>query len=193
MNTDNFKNPAKPNNIVGNAHERSDNQVIIYSKYSAMPMRLTFLGGEWWITTPSVPLQKVDEYFDPDEAECVFLCKVGEKPGALAITKMLAKAVENAECAIDNVMEHRMKRLERLGVQLDVKDEKLELVEEIITHRPDSHRSGKYSLWIHAGDSFDKWLLDCEGFDSKTDAQLHAAIFLTFLESIGISYSLERK
>lgn len=183
---------ANPEGLVRNAHE-SGNQVIIYDDYSALPMRLTFFGDKWWITTAGVPLQTVDEYFDDDRSDMVFLCKANEKPGALAITKMLAKAVENAECAIDNVMEHRMKCLERLGVQPDVKDEKLELVEEIITHRPDSHRSGKYSLWIHAGDSFDKWLLDCEGFDSKTDAQLHAAIFLTFLESIGISYSLERK
>lgn len=178
-------------NLVQN--QSSDNQVIIYDDYSALPMRLTFIGGEWWITTAGVPLQTVDEYFDDDRSDMVFLCKDGENPGAFAIAKMLGKALENAECAIDNVMEHRMKCLERMGVQLDVTDEVLQLEQEIITHKPDSHRSGKFSLWIHAGDSFDKWLLDCEGFDSKTDAELYAATFLTFLESIGVVFSLEVK
>ena len=40
--------------------------IIVYDDFSAMPLQVSFLNGDWWLTTPGERLQPLDDYLDDD-------------------------------------------------------------------------------------------------------------------------------
>ena len=124
-------------------------QAVVYDNFSGCPIVVAFLGNRWWVVTPGEKVQPLEEYIDDEDISFRFLCEAGGKVGALALAKMLGKALENPEDRVDEVLRQRVKSLERLGVTLDVKDEPLEL-EMATTSRDFStsmHSKANTMLW----------------------------------------------
>lgn len=174
----------------GKGYSNKDFQAVVYDNFSGFPMLVTFLGERWWVTSPGEPLQPLDEYLGGEDISYIFLCEAGGTVGALALAKMLGKAMEFPEDNVMEVLEHRMVDLKRLGVTLDVKDERLTLELRVFKHKKDSFRRGKYSVWCHAADSFYDMLFDVDDFNSEDEAEEWANYYFDFLSCLGINITV---
>ena len=102
-------------------------KIIVYDDFSGSPLSVTFLGNRWWVTTPGVKLQPLEDHFEGGGINFYYLTEAGGRVGALALARMLAKTLENPEDAVDVCLRKRVDSLKRMGVTLDVKDEQLTL------------------------------------------------------------------
>ena len=153
-------------------------------------MKVTFLGDRWWVTSPSLILQPLDEYLGGMEGKYYFLCEPGEKVGALALAIMLGQALEHPEDRVEETLRHRVENLKRLGVMLNVKDEPLQLELKVFQNSEDSRRQGKYSMWCHLAGNFFEMLFDIDGFETKEDAEEWACYYLDYLEELGVEFTI---
>ena len=168
-------------------------RAVIYDSYMAVPYVVTFLGNRWWMTTPCEKFQPLSDFTD---SECIgfnYLCKVGDKVGALALAKMLGVALENPEDKVDEVLLHRVESLKRLGVTLDVKDEPLTLELEIIPNPEGGFRHGKYSAVCHLHGNFSEQLYDIDAFDCKENAEEWVGYYFDTLEKLGIEFRIVQR
>ena len=97
----------------------TNNQIIAFSNYSGVPMMLTFLDGEWWVTSPGQkvePLRALGDYVH-------YLCPRGGKVSALGIAMLLGKVIEEPIFEVDGDLELRIRQLKRLDANfLDFSD-----------------------------------------------------------------------
>ena len=169
---------------------RENFQCVVYDDFSGFPLSVTFLGKCWWVTTPGMKLQPLENHFEGDDIGFHFLCEAGGKVGALALAKMLGRALENPEDAVDMCMRKRVDSLMRLGVTLDVKDEHLMMKLETSPNIEYSHRQGKFSVCCHLADNIFEELFDIDAFDSKKDAEQWVTFFFDLLEELNINYTI---
>ena len=169
---------------------RESFQCVVYDDFSGFPLSVTFLGNRWWVTTPGVKLQPLEDYFEGGGINFYYLTEAGGRVGALALARMLAKALENPEDAVDMCLRKRVDSLKRMGVTLDVKDEQLMLELETSPNIGNIHRQGNYSVsCCLAGNDCDE-LFDIDAFDSKKDAEKWVSYYFNLLEELGIVFSI---
>ena len=183
------KRSAAPEQYVRSAHVR-ENQAVVFDDFAGLPLQVTFLDGEWWITSPGFLLQPLKEFFDSDDVQYFYLCEPGGRVGALALAKMLGRALSHPEDTIDNVLPRRVQSLKRLGVTLDVKDETLTVELEVFSNKDYPHRQGKFSARCRLATDFCELLFDIDCFDKKADAEEWARVYFEYLESIGINIKI---
>ncbi len=176
---------ASPEDIVRYAHARNL-QAIVYDGFAGVPLKVTFLNDRWWVTSPGEPLVPLEDYFGGEDIGFMFLCNAEDKVGALALAKMLGKALANPEDVVSKVLRQRVEQLKRLGATLDVKDEPLVLELEVFANKGKSSRQGKYSMWCHLEGYFCEGLFDIDAFDSMQDAEQWAGYYFDFLRELGI-------
>ena len=180
---------ATPKGIIRCAHVENF-QVVVYDDFMGVPLKVTFLNDRWWVTTEGEWLQPLEEYFKSGDIHFNFLCDVGGSVGALALAKMLGKAIEFPEDDIAKLLPERVASLKRLGVTLNVKDEPLKLKLDIFRNEEGSGRGGFYSMICYLADNYCEQLFDVDYFDSRIEAKLWCKSFFNYLESIGIDFSL---
>lgn len=146
---------------------------------------VTFLGDRWWMTTPGMVVEPLDDYIG-DDIRYVFLCEAGGTVGALALAKMLGQALEAPEDEVVKVLERRVSDLKRLGVTIDVKDESLQLELKVLEHKKDSRREGRFSVWCFARGNCFELLFDIDAFDTKQEAEDWTMRYFRFLHELGI-------
>ena len=166
------------------------NGAVVYDDFMAIPYLVTFFGNRWWLTTPSEKLQPLSDFTDSKCINFNYLCKVGDKVGALALAKMLGVALENPEDKVDEVLLHRVESLKRLGVMFDVKDEPLVLELEIISNESFSLRHGKYSAICHLHGNFFEKVFDIDAFECKENAEEWVSYYFDTLEKLGIEFKI---
>ena len=165
-------------------------QFVVYDNYSGTPILTTFLDNCWWITTPGLKLQPLEECFGGDDISFFMLCEAGGTVGALALAKMLGHALENPEDEVCNVMHWRVAEVKRLGVTFDLMDEPLLLELDVFPNGQNSRREGKFTVMCYAKGACNECLFNIDGFDSKKDAEEWAMYYFDFLEHLGICYSI---
>ena len=165
-------------------------KAVIYDDFLAVPYSVTFIGGQWWVTTPNEKLQPLSDFTDSEDIDFSFLCEAGGTVGALALAKMLGVALENPEDKVDEVLRLRVESLKRLGVTLDVKDEPLTLELEIIPNPEGGFRHGKYSAVCHLHGNFSEQLFDIDAFDCKENAEEWVGYYFDTLEKLGIEFKI---
>lgn len=180
---------AKPECKIRYTHE-GEFQAIVYDDYAGFPLKVTFLGDSWWVTTPGEPLQTREEHDQGENIMYYLLCEAGGTVGALPLAKMLGKAIEFPEDDIAKLLPERVASLKRLGVTLNVKDESLKLKLDIFRNEEGSGRGGFYSMICYLADNYCEQLFDVDYFDSRIEAKLWCKSFFNYLESIGIDFSL---
>lgn len=98
----------------------TNNQIIAFSDYSGIPMMLTFLDGEWWVTSPGMKVEPLRKLGD----EVYFLCQRSGNVSALGIAQMLGKVIEEPILKVDEDLELRIRQLNRLDAYaLDFKEQ----------------------------------------------------------------------
>lgn len=171
-------------------------QAVVYDDYTGLPLKVTFVGEQWWVTTPAEPLQPLKDYFgnddDDDAANFRFLCEADEKVGAQALAKMLGVALTNPEDEVDKTLRQRVKSLKRLGVKFNTQDETLELKMELFENPDGTKRQGKYSVVCYLSDNCFDTLFDIDGFRKKSDALEWVGYYLEMLEDLGIAYIIQK-
>jgi hypothetical protein len=165
-------------------------QFVVYDNYSGTPILTTFLGNCWWITTPGLKLQPLEECFGGDDISFFMLCEAGGTVGALALAKMLGHALENPEDEVCNVMHWRVAELNRLGVTFDLMDEPLLLELDVFPNGQNSCREGKFTVMCYAKGACNECLFNIDGFDSKKDAEEWAMYYFDFLEHVEIRFTI---
>ena len=180
----------KPRKVRGTGTCVNNFQAIVYSSFAGAPLKVTFLDGRWWVTTPGERLQPLENYFEGEDIGFNFLCEADGKVGALALTKMLGKALEEPEEEVDKVLRNRVSDLKRLGVELDVKDEALALVLEVFPNEGKTRRQGKYSMRCHLADNYCEQIFDTDAFETKKDAEEWAGYLFDYLEELGIAFNV---
>ena len=169
----------------------SENQAIVYDDFWGFPLQVSFLGDQWWVTTPGEMLQPLNDLLDAD-ISYNYLCEAGGKVGALALAKMLGKAVEEPEIDVCKAMRQRVENLKRLGVYIDVNDEHLTLELRVFKNPEKSCRKGEFSVWCHATDCFYDMLFDIDGFSSEDEAEEWASYYFDFLRGIGVDFTVTK-
>ena len=193
MTKNNFqKSAASGTTREGLVSRGSENKVIVYDDFSGFPLQVSFLGSQWWVTTPGEMLQPLNEYIG-EGISYNYLCEAGGKVGALALAKMLGKTLDEPEIDVRRTMRQRVEDLKRLGVTIDVNDERLTLELRVFKHGKDSLRQGKYSVWCHERDCFCNMLFDIDGFDSRENAKEWADYYFKFLGELGIDFKLSER
>ena len=170
--------------------KNKDFKAVVYDNFAGCPLVVAFLGNRWWVVTPGEKVQPLEEYIDAEDIGYCYLCEAGGKVGALALAKMLGKALENPEDKVDEVLRQRVKSLERLGVKLNVKDESLLLEMEIISNENRYARHGKYSVLCHLHGNYFEKIFDVDAFESKHDALEWTSYYFDALENIGIEFKI---
>ena len=165
----------------------NENQAVVYDDFAGFPYRVSFLGDRWWVTTPGEPLQPLNDLLD-DDIGFHFLCGADGRVGAMALAKMLGKALAGPEDEVERVMRQRVRNLKQLGVWLDVNDERLTLELQVFTHSKASRRRGKYSVWCHETDCFCNMLFDVDGFESRETAKQWSYYYYEYLGELGIDF-----
>lgn len=165
-------------------------QAIIYDDFSGGPLEVTYLGYCWWVTTPGQKLQPLENYFEGEDIGFKFLCGADGRVGAVALAKMLGKALEEPEDDVETVLRNRVQALKRLGATLCVSSEPLVLELEVFENKKETMRQGKYSMWCHLADDFSEMVFDSDNFDSKQHAEEWAFLFFDFLKSLGIDIKI---
>ena len=174
----------------GSAIFVNDFQCIVYNDFSGAPLKVTNLDGRWWVTTPGERLQLLENYFEGEDIGFKFLCEANGKVGALALTKMLGKALEEPEDEVEQVLRNRVRDLKRLGVELNVKDEPLVLELQVFPNEGKTRRQGKYSVWCHLAGNFCEMLFDIDAFETKKDAEEWARYLFDYMEELGVDYTI---
>ena len=164
--------------------------VIVFDDFSGFPLKVSFIGNRWWIMTPGEKLQPLEDYMDADDIGFCYLCEANGKVGALAVAKMLGKALTNPEVEVDKVLHQRVKSLKRLGVTLDVKDEPLLMEMDTITNEGNPSRHGKYSVICHLHGNYFETIFDIDAFDTKHDAEEWVGYYYDTLENLGIKFKI---
>ena len=165
-------------------------KAVVYDNFAGCPIVVAFLGNRWWVVTPGEKVQPLDNYLGDEYIGFCYLCEAGGKVGALALARMLGKALENPEAEVDEVLRQRVKSLERLGVTLDVKDEPLLLEMDTIANEGSPVRHGKYSVICHLHGNYFERLFDVDAFDSKHDAEEWVGYYFDALENAGIEFEI---
>ena len=165
-------------------------QAIVYNDFSGAPLKVTNLDGRWWVTTPGERLQPLEEYFEGYDIGFNYLCDANSKVGALALVKMLGKALEEPEDKVDEVLRNRVKDLKRWGIELNVKDEALTLKLQVFPNEGKTRRQGKYSVWCHLAGNICEQVFDIDAFDSKKDAEEWAGYLFDYLEELGVKLTI---
>lgn len=165
-------------------------KAVVYDRFAGTPLLVVFLGNKWWVVTPGEQVQPLDNYFGNEPIGFSFLCEAGGKVGALALAKMLGKALENPEDNVDEVMRYRVDCLKRLGVTLDVKDEPLLLELETITNDDRPACQSNYSVICHLHSSHFERLFDIDGFDTKHDAEEWTSYYFDLLKDLGVEFKI---
>lgn len=167
-----------------------EHKAIVYDDYMGVPYAVTIVGNQWWVTTPGEPLLPLKEFTEAEGIGFCYLCEEGGKVGALALAKMLGKALENPEDSVDKVLRQRVERLKRLGVDFDLKDEPLTMELEILVHDELSYCQGNYSAICHLHSNYFDMLFDIDAFESKHDAEEWVSHYFDMLENIGIEFRI---
>ena len=165
-------------------------KAIVYNDFDGAPLKVTFLNDCWWVTTPCEKFQPLAEYFESNDISFSFLCEAGGKAGALALAKLLGKALENPEDEVGEVLRHRVESLKRLGVTLDVKDESLALEMKTFSNEGKPARQGKYSVACHLHGNYFEQLFDIDAFESEHYAEEWAGYFFDALKDLGLKFSV---
>lgn len=163
---------------------------VVYDDFGGAPLIVSYIGDRWWVTTPGEKLQPLEEYIDTDGFCFCYLCDYRGKVGALALAKMLGKALENPEDKVDESMLNRVESLKRLGVTLDVKDEPLLLELDTIANENYSIRQGNYSIICHLHGNYCETLFDIDAFDTKREAEEWASYYFDTLENLGVEFKI---
>lgn len=163
---------------------------IVYDDFCGMPMKVTHLNNAWWITTPGMTLQTLEDYFEGEDGGVVYLCEDGGTVGARALAMMVGKALEKPEDAVDEVMRQRVDSLKRLGATLDVKDEKLTFELRVFSNEGITAREGNFSVWCHLADNFFEKFFDIDAFETKKDAEEWVGYYFDLLESLGMEFTI---
>ena len=163
-------------------------QAIVYNDFSGAPLKVTNLDGRWWVTTPGERLQPLENYFEGEDIDFIYLTEAGGKVGALALAKMLGKALEEPEDEVEQVLRNRVRDLKRMGVELNVKDEPLVLELEVVSNEGKSRRQGNYTVTCHLADDICEWVFNIDAFDSKKDAEEWAGYLFDYMEELGVEF-----
>ena len=166
-------------------------QAIVVDNYGGFPMKVTFLGDRWWVTSPNEVLQPLDDYLGGDDNDFTYLCEAGSKVGALALASMLGKALEDSGQDIRLAMRQRVESLKRVGVELDYEGDTLSLEQRVFSNKS-TFRQGKFSVWCYVTDDCYDPLFDVDGFDTQADAESWADCLFEFLREIGIDFNLTK-
>ena len=174
---------------------QTNNNIIVYDDFSATPLKVSFLGGKWWLTTPGLRLQPLSEYYEGygtkgSDIHFDYLCEAGGTVGALALARMLGKTLTNPEDRVDVDMRNRVAALKRLGVTLDVKDEALPLELEVYSNEGFRTRQGNYSVKCHLAGNYFELLFDIDAFDSREGAEEWAGYYFDLLEELGVEFTV---
>ena len=165
-------------------------KAVVYDDYMGVPYLATLLGNRWWVTTPGEKLLTLEEFVDSEGIGFCYLCEAGGKVGALALAKMLGKALTNPADRVDIELCQRVESLKRFGVVFDLKDESLTLELEILAHDERSYRQGKFSAICHLHGNYFEMLFDIDAFDSKHDAEDWVSYYFDMLESLGVNFRI---
>lgn len=165
-------------------------QCIVCDDFGGFPVKVTYLNGCWWVTTPGSTLQPLKDYAGKMELKFIYLAEAGGKVGALALTKMLGRALENPECEVYKVLRNRVSDLKRLGIELDVNDEELQMELEVINNEGKPGRQGNYSVTCHLADNVCEWVFDIDAFDSKRDAEQWSCYLFDYMEELGVNFTI---
>ncbi len=181
---------ASPECIVRYAHVNNF-QAVVYDDFSGIPQQVTFLGKNWWLTTPGMKLQLLKDYCkDMPGIDFNYLCEAQGSVGALALAKLLGKALEEPEGTLEEVMNQRVRALRQMGVTFNVDDEVLQLELRVFENGEKSKRQGRYSAWGHTAGSIRDMLFDIDGFDAREDALEWVDFYLKFLKSMGFKFTI---
>ena len=175
------------------AYEPGNFQAVVYDNYSGFPMLTTRHGGQWWITSPGMQVQPLYDYLNKsylNREDIIYLCEAGGTVGALAMARMLGKALTNPEAHVSEVMHWRVAELNRLGITFDLQDEPLLLELDVFPNGQNSRREGKFSVMCYAKGACNECLFNIDGFDHKEDAEEWAQYYFDFLEHLGIRYTI---
>ena len=162
---------------------------IVYDDYAGEPLKATHLNNAWWITTPGMKLQTLEDYFEGEEVSIIYLCEDGGTVGALELAKMLGKALENPESAVDDVLRQRVEHLKRMGVKLDM-NEPLLLELDIVSNEGKPARQGKFSAMCRLADDYCEWLFDIDAFQTKQDAEKWVGYYFALLDDLGSDFTI---
>ena len=165
-------------------------KAVVYDRFAGVPLQVAFIGNKWWVVTPGEAVQPLDNYLGDEYIGFCYLCEAGGKVGALALARMLGKALENPEAEVDEVLRQRVKSLERLGVTLDLKDEPLLLEMDTFSNDNKPARQGNYSVMCHLHGNYFERIFDIDGFESKNVAEEWAGFYFDTLESLGIEFEI---
>lgn len=177
---------ATPEGKVRYAHVENF-QGVVYNDFMGVPLKVTFLNDRWWVTTEGERLQPLADYFDGEDVEFSFLCEAGGRVDTLALARVLGKALEEPEDNVLPTMARRVMCLKRLGVELDVESETLEIDIMVFGHGKNSLRKGAYSVACSAAYDPLDILFDIDGFSNKRDAKEYAKNYTKFLRCMGIN------
>ena len=165
-------------------------KAVVYDRFAGVPLQVAFLGNKWWVVTPGEKVQPLDDYFNGEPISFCFLCEAGGKVGALALAKMLGKALENPEDNVDEVLRYRVDSLKRLGVTLDVKDEPLLLELEFVTNDDRPACQSNFSVICHLQSSHFERFFDIDGFETRHDAEVWTNYYFDLLKDLGIEFKI---
>ena len=163
----------------------TNNQIIVYDDFAGCLLQVTFLDGQWWVTTPDEILQPLEKYFDNDKIAFCFLCHAGGKVDALGLAKVLGRVLENPFDDIDKEILQRMRQLKRLGIIEGWAGEKLTFEWKVFSNDKYPRRQGKYSL-ICDEVSHHLTMFNMDAFDDEAEAESWAKTYFDYLRTLKI-------
>ena len=163
----------------------TNNRIIAYTQFSGIPFQLTFLGGEWWITTPGEPLKPVSRTLWDD---LHFLTTCGGSIAAIDLAKMLGCTVENPCNEVYGELCQRMNLLHRLDCTEGWKGQILNFEWSIEKKKkPSNGFENEYSLRCKET-HYNMWMINQDGFEDEETAQDYLDSFLGVLIDEGIEF-----
>lgn len=169
----------------------TNNQIIVYDDFAGCLLQVTFLDGQWWVTTPDEILQPLEKYFDNDKIAFCFLCHAGGKVDALGLAKVLGRVLENPFDDIDMEILQRLRQLKRLGITEGWAGEQLTFEWSVFSNENCPRRQGKYSL-ICEETSHHLSMFNMDAFDDEAEAESWAKTYFEFLRSQGITVNTKK-
>ena len=170
----------------------TNNQIIVYDDFAGCLLQVTFLDGQWWVTTPDEILQPLEKYFDNDKIAFCFLCHAGGKVDALGLAKVLGRVLENPFDDIDMEILQRMRQLKRLGITEGWAGEKLSFEWKVFSNDKYPRRQGKYSL-ICDEVSHHLTMFNMDAFDDEAEAESWAKTYFDYLRTLKIKVNEIKK
>lgn len=162
----------------------TQNQLIVYTGYAGLPLQLTFLGGEWWVTTPGELLQPARK-LDLDGFIC--LTTSSGSVDALGLAKMLGKTVENPVDELVGEMHRNMKSLHRMDCFEAWAGQTLSFEWSIEQkEKPGSGFKEEYCLTCRET-YYNEEMFSIDGFADKKTATYYAEAYFDMLREEGVS------